>query len=384
MRLRTYIACLALVAAFAAGSACSSSGGAPTATTTQAVAPSPETYAARGPFGVGVTTIEVVDTSRPTVPNRDAPGSPERRMAVEIWYPAATDVQSPEARDVPVERSGSPYPLIIFAHGYTAFRRQSATFTQGLASHGYIVASPDFPQSRIDTPGGPRLWAALDQPKDVSFVINEMLRRNGDSASPLAGTMDEARIGMAGHSLGGLTTLLTAYGADRDPRLKAILPISPVGCLFPASVTSDRTLPVMVVGGSDEVIVDPGWIKMAYDAVPPPKYRVEIIGADHVRFADVNIPDSQIANVVGNLEGSDFIADALKTAAGDGANASTCLQRTMVSDEPISGDRQRELLRTVGVPFFDAYLRDDAGAMRFLRETLPGLDGVRVEADAGG
>ncbi len=106
--------------------------------------------------------------------------------------------------------------MIIFAHGLSAFSRQSVEYTTELASHGYIVASPGFPQSRIDAPGGPRLAAVLDQPADVSFVIDQMLKLNRANDGPFAGTIDEDHIGMTGHSLGGLTTMLTTHGGGRD------------------------------------------------------------------------------------------------------------------------------------------------------------------------
>ena len=61
----------------------------------------------------------------------------------------------------------------------------------------------------------------------------------------------------------------------------------------------------------------------------------------------------------------------------------SCLQQSDEPDAPIAGARQRELLRTAAAPFFDAYLRDDAGAVRFLRETLPTVDGIRFETDGG-
>lgn len=337
----------------------------------------------RGQYGVGVTTLDLDDTTRPTVANRDAPASPDRRMAVEVWYPAAPSTTSPEQRDVPIDATGGPYPLIIFAHGFTAFRRQSASYMQQLASHGYIVASPDFPQSRSDTPGGPRISAVLDQPADVSFVIDEMLKRGAPSGSgPFSGAIDADKIGMTGHSLGGLTTMLTAYGPLRDPRIKAIAPISPVGCFLPPNAGAGVSLPVMVIGGSRERIVDPSTMRFAYDGASSPKYWVQIIGADHIRFADVNITDDQFggAQALDTASRGDLVGDALKIAQATGADATKCLVHNPSSDELIEGDRQRELLRTVATPFFDAYLKGDAASLRFLRETLPTLPSIRFEA----
>jgi predicted dienelactone hydrolase len=335
----------------------------------------------RGKYGVGVTTLSMVDTSRPTEASRSAPAQPDRKMDVEVWYPAIT-AATPEDRDVAPDRSGGPYPLIIFAHGLSAFARQSVEYTTELASHGYIVASPGFPQSRIDAPGGPRLAAVLDQPADVSFVIDQMLKLNSANDGRFAGTIDKDRIGMTGHSLGGLTTMLTAHGSGRDARIKAIAPISPVGCLVGASLIADASLPTMVIGGSIERIVEPATIRGVYDAARAPKYGVEIIGADHARFADIDITDTQLGSgVVSRVAGGDVATDALKIASATGADATACLAHHDPADAPITGEQQRALLRTVATPFFDAYLKGDQGAKRFLTETLPTFAGIRFQSE---
>jgi hypothetical protein len=59
-------------------------------------------------------------------------------------------------------------------------------------------------------------------------------------------------------------------------------------------------------------------------------------------------------------------------------------ERTDENDELVSGDRQRQLLRAVATPFFDAYLRGDRDALRFLQETLPAAEGIRFESETGG
>jgi predicted dienelactone hydrolase len=336
----------------------------------------------RGRYGVGVTTLSMVDASRPTVANRSAPAQPDRRMDVEVWYPAVATEAAPEDRAVAFDRSGGRYPLIIFAHGLAASSRQSVEYTTELASHGYIVAAPGFPQSRIDSPGGPRLAAVLDQPADVSFVIDQMLKLNRAQDGLFAGTIDEDRIGMTGHSLGGLTTMLTAHGSGRDVRIKVIAPISPVGCLLGASLVGDASIPTMVIGGSIERVVEPATIRGVYDAARAPKYDVEIIGADHARFADVDIMDTQLgADIVSRVTGGDVATDSLKIAAATGADVTACVVHNDAMDTPITGERQRELLRIVATPFFDAYLKGDPGAMRFLTETLPTLDGIRFKSE---
>ncbi len=65
--------------------------------------------ASRGQYGVGVTTLSMDDTSRPTAASRSAPAQPDRKMDVEVWYPAAVTATPPEERNVALDRSGARY-----------------------------------------------------------------------------------------------------------------------------------------------------------------------------------------------------------------------------------------------------------------------------------
>ena len=110
------IAAISLTALAVVLIACSTGDGEPTPTSTAVPAMTVEEAASRGPYGVGVTTLEFVDETRPTAPNGDYAGAPTRTFPTEVWYPAAASTEQ-EVVDAPLERSGGPYPLIVFAHG---------------------------------------------------------------------------------------------------------------------------------------------------------------------------------------------------------------------------------------------------------------------------
>jgi predicted dienelactone hydrolase len=366
--LRRLLLATVVALAFALG-ACSSSDDdpepAPTATPVAV-----ESYGEPGAYGVGVMTVVLVDTSRPTPANGAVPATPERRIPLEIWYPTASGGQSPDARDAALDAGGGPYPLIVFAHGFTSSRVQSSQYTRHLASRGYVVASPDFPSSNGGAPGGPRLRGVVEQPGDVSFVIDQLIARDAEAGWPLAGGIDFERIGLTGHSLGGLTTLLTVYGVDADPRIDAALPISPPGCFFSETSAGDVMTPMMVMGGSEELIVDPVSIRRAYDISNPPRYWVEVGGADHIKFADVDINDRDFGggDVVTRLAGDNLVSDAIEIATAAEGSAGPCVEREgPKGEEYITGDRQREVLRLFGALFFDAYLKDDGAALSLIR-----------------
>ncbi len=330
-----------------------------------------------GPFGVGVMTLELIDTSRSTEPNRDFQGADERTLVVELWYPADLLATEPEEREAALDRGRAPYALIVFAHGLGGNRRQSVSYTQHLASHGYIVAAPDFPLSHLTAPGGPRLAAVLNQPQDVSFLIDSLLALSEEDGHLLAGAIDREAIGITGHSLGALTSLLTAYGSSRDPRVRAVLPIAAPGCLLSEGIAGDVSVPLLVLGGSRDLLTPPVSNRRAYEVANPPRYFVELVGANHTRFADVALEDGEIIalDLVPGLSESDIVSDATEIIRALGGDTSACpaFGTGAADDEPISPERQRELLRAFATPFFDAYLRGSDEAAAFLQNELPDL-----------
>jgi len=338
-----------------------------------------------GAYRVGVTTIDLVDSSRPSAANGDVPASNERKLTTEVWYPADPASQPPEARDAAVDEDGAPYPLIILAHGLSASRRLYASYGQYLASHGYVVAAPDFPLSKIGAPGGPRLNAVLEQLKDVSFVIDQLLAFNKQSGHALEGAIDADKIGMTGHSLGALTTMLDVYGQDRDDRIKAALPVSTVGCFLPDNFGGDSSVPIMALGGTDDLITPPVSSDRGYTVANRPRYLVHVVGADHIRFADVHLTDAAleasggVAGAVGG--GSTFVADAVQTAQTLGGDATKCQASAAPTDPPISGEQPRQILHTIAVPFFDAYLRGDKASKALLAKLPDLLPGVTLQSD---
>jgi predicted dienelactone hydrolase len=338
---------------------------------------------APGEYGVGATTIDLVDTSRPTAANGDLPATSERKLTTEVWYPADPASQQPEARDVAVADDGAPYPLIVLAHGLSATRGLYASYGRYLASHGYVVAAPDFPSSNLTTPGGPRLNAVLEQPKDVSFIIDSVLSFNDDSGHLLEGAIDPDAIGMTGHSLGALTTMMVVYGTDRDARIKAALPVSTVGCFLPDGYAGDVSVPVLALGGTNDLITPPVSADRGYSVANAPRYLVHVVGADHTRFADVDVTDVALQGG-GGVEaviGGTFISDAIETAQALGGAATQCLTSDEARDPPISGEQQRQALHTIAVAFFDGYLKGDKASTKALSSLADLLPGTTVQAD---
>jgi predicted dienelactone hydrolase len=255
-------------------------------------------------------------------------------------------------------------------------------YTRHLASHGYVVAAPDFPLTRIGAPGGTRFLDTINQPGDVSFVIDRMLEFNATSGHLLNGAIDSEKIGLTGHSGGGFTTLLTVYGvygAERDERIDAAVSISGSGCFYDAEDTAGVTVPMMFLTGSEDTIVPRRGNRVAYENARPPRYWVEVRGANHVRFSLADIDDALVSNGLPALIGDD-------DAGSEGdlvEQADACFAAPDSAGEtPLTLEEQQRALRLYATPFFDAYLRGDTASLRFLHETLPTLDTAAYEFEA--
>ena len=248
-------------------------------------APPRRHLSAEGDYAVGVRTETFVDTTRPTSANNDYPGAPTRTLVTTIWYPTG-------GAPGPADQPGAPafegrrFPLLVFAHGFTASGPAYGALLRRIASAGFVVAAPTFPLSSGQAPGGPRLVDYANQPADVSFVIDELLRLDADRASPFAGLLRRHRIAAAGHSLGGITTLGLLNDCCTDRRIDAYIPMSGIQAPFPDGAYSyDRRAPVLLVHGEDDGTVPYAGSLVAFAEARRPKYLLALIDGSHVPFA---------------------------------------------------------------------------------------------------
>jgi predicted dienelactone hydrolase len=307
-----------------------------------------------GPYPVGIRTLALVDPSR-----SNAQGTGPRPVTTEVYYPstaAATAgvprdvaevlgipvVETPAYRDV--ARAPGRFPLIVFSHGNGGIRIQSFFFAAHLASHGYVVVSPDHHGNTFTD----ALLGIVDpdvvdnRPRDMSFLIDRFLAFDADPQSPFAGAIDGTRIGASGHSFGGLTAFRLA-GPDplRDPRVKAILPQAP-GSPFPPDFFAGITVPVLIVGGSiDETTPFESQQQLPWELLPSGASVValaEIRNAGHFTFSDYCEPPRELLAFLGGF-------------------SEACEPRH------IPWRHAHDIVNYLGLNFFDATLRGDAAAL---------------------
>ena len=218
----------------------------------------------RGPYPVGVTTLYLVDESR-----FENWGNRFRTLPLEVWYPSTGVGGHPNTmpdmlgdlpdwvmpllqavygdyftelwntttsamREAELLALDAPYPVIAFSHGYMGVRFQNVTLCEHLASHGFVVVSPDHYGNAIFTllPGEQivifnpisTVTALWNRTLDISFVYREMQKMDRDDQGPWYGALDMEAFAVSGHSYGGLTSLNS--GAELD-FVDAIAPLNP-------------------------------------------------------------------------------------------------------------------------------------------------------------
>jgi predicted dienelactone hydrolase len=350
--------------------------------TTETPAPeavdSPE---ALGPWAVSHTGFDITDAARQG-----------RTLRLDVWFPvepADAEGLDPVSYDLsagillPSDRavafappSRGAHPLIVFSHGYNGINTQAITLMEALASHGFVVASPEHTGNAQASPTDPYDTAARNRVPDVSFVIDELIARAADDDDLLYRTVDGERIGVAGHSFGGMTALGAASGwaeAPADPRVDAVMPISAViqGDLqaddrpspyagFTAEQLASVTVPVMLMGGTEDLAVPIGNNQLACDGLTsaPAVYDVAIDGANHTHFANVCAIGARLVEL-------GFEEDAW---AGLGAGDLLEPYEATCSDEAFPVEEVLRLLDTFAVAFFRRHVLDEVGYDAWLTE----------------
>jgi predicted dienelactone hydrolase len=212
--------------------------------------------AAPGPYLVGATRRTLTRASSTT-------GLP-RELDVVIWYPATTAAAavSPDpvvlgALDVPPERAGGPYPVIMYSPGIGGVATNSSFLNAHLASHGFVAIALSNPGTTpAPCPVSPCAGnpASLDwrnesyanRPDDVWFTLDQALAWSGGGDPLLAALLDPSRLGMIGWSAGGVTPFQVV---TQDSRFRAALAMAPPSQQMGRDAAPEIAVPMMILGG---------------------------------------------------------------------------------------------------------------------------------------
>ena len=240
-------------------------------------------------------------------------------LNVELWYPAAEvhrgegilrpilvdnfippsvqtalgDIELPVMQTTAIENAAlrvpeTPYPVVLFSHGFGGMRVQSNDITTHLASRGYVVAatdhsgrsmpdllpclfSPPLEGCNLDGMGG-----SDSGPGDLIAMVNWLGQANKDEEDPLYGALNMDALGVMGHSAGGGSS---AAAVELDERFKAAIPMAGTGAIT-------REMPVMVMAGTCDAMVTADSLESAYETMPTAGFA-RFRGAGHLAFSDL-------------------------------------------------------------------------------------------------
>lgn len=264
----------------------------PSSATATAAAPDP---AAPGPYPVGVTELTFERPSSTT-------GEP-RVLKTVVWYPAvesargaAEDPTLKGARDAALASNNLPLPMILFSHGSGGMPSQSTYFTTHLASYGFVVVAPPHPGNTLAdcfpcTESAALTDSYVNRPADITFVLESMLKLNDDPSSMFHDALDGTRVGMSGHSFGGLDTLEFAAKGNNSPFAAALALAPEAGKTAPAP-RGEVDMPLMIMGGDRDNVCPVKYDQAFFDSVnaSTPHFLVVFPKGGHTAYSDPCVP----------------------------------------------------------------------------------------------
>ncbi|MEV5123649.1 alpha/beta hydrolase [Streptomyces decoyicus] len=301
-----------------------------------------------GPHRVGTEAMHLVDESRPdpwdtgcsrelmvqlwypAAPVADQLSAPSRYLSLPVaalvldsWAeedeefdPALNGVLAgvrTHAYDGAPVASGAAMPIVLLSPGLGEYRTGLTCLAEELASRGFVVASVDHPSDAagVELPGGRVI--AHQEPEfggsegddeggqddgafsdlvdrylptrvdDLRFVLDELLAPH----SRWYGLIDPARIGIAGHSLGGAAAVEAAR-LDSRPAGAAVID----GSLYGGVLTTGLDVPVLLCGLTPPDPNDPhtlaGWEQL-WSLLRGPRCRATVRGAGHMSATDFDV-----------------------------------------------------------------------------------------------
>lgn len=326
-----------------------------------------------GPYPVGRMVFHWTDSSRLEVIT-ESPAD-HRELVVYLWYPAAQTSEGPTAtyfpnadalkgiftpiellgvlsvrtnafENAPLSAAEPRYPVVVFSHGNRANSAFHTAQIEDLASQGYIVAAIDHPYDALGVmlstgevaTFAEDAWPALGptasgtgqvshedfyrervetRARDAVFALDELAEMNSEAGGKFANRLDLERVGIFGHSVGGVAA---GRACQIDSRFKACLNLDGLAVgqpFYPDEAGNGPEQPYMIMlkpisAPPDEQLAQwkitrEAWTALQRDrldgllgSVKSGSYKLIASGFDHQSFSDnplmyPSLPDSLAA-----------------------------------------------------------------------------------------
>jgi len=252
---------------------------------------------------------------------------------------------------LPAEDSSAP--VVLFSHGLGGSREGCAYLGRHWVARGYVAVFLQHPGSDASVwqavPPAQRIAAMREvagvqnfmlRVKDVSAVLDQLVRWNVSKDHALAGRLDLERVGMSGHSFGAVTTQAVSGQAGfrgrfsfTDERIKAAIAFSPSSPRRgdPAQAFGSVKIPWMLMTGTKDLSIigdtDLESRLAVFPALPAGgKYELVLHRAEHSAFAD----------------------------------------RALIGDREKRNPNHHKVILALSTAFWDAWLREDGEAKTWL------------------
>jgi len=218
-------------------------------------------------------------------------------VPVSVWYPTTAAAASFEAGPYMIASVPNAPPasgrhrLVVISHGSGGSDLRHHDLAEFLARNGMVVTAPRHLGDSYDKPRGLAGQQLVTRPWQVVATLDVVL-----SDTRLADIIDPARIGMAGFSAGGYTTLVIAGAKPRfalwpahcaqhpddqelckgmplpgvamplptgklpeETRIKAAVAMAPLGVVFDAAGLATIGIPLRIYQAADDQVLMNAW-----------------------------------------------------------------------------------------------------------------------------
>ncbi len=313
-----------------------------------------------GDYAVGTQEMAFAMPDRLTFDKLDmatgGTASDTRELQVRLYYPAeqtsgepitySQTMSPPGMEPIPLEYRGrafadaaalsaadhgDSFPLVIMSHGFNGWSTQFSNLAEHIASRGYVVASIDHADMKLEGPSDflhSFAKVLASRSLDQRQVLKQLTEGAGFvSTGPLA-LIDTDNVGLIGYSMGGYGALASAGGdydyesgtfdavpsdamapvraaASEDAGIDAVVAFAPWGGqpdnrVWSAAGLSDLSVPVMLVAGSeDDVSNYAEGIRWIFDS---------LTGADRYMLVYRDARHNIVGNALDFAEGAPFRA----------------------------------------------------------------------------
>lgn len=264
-----------------------------------------------GPYAVGRQVANYIDPARDTEPSPASgrAATTGRVLPVAVLYPALGTPGAPVTDGA--EPAAGRFPVVVYSHGVASNGMERHDALSRWAAAGYVVVAPTFPLSSRPSS---EITDLPNQPGDVVFVTETFRSAVQDPANPLHAKVLSDCLAVAGHSLGGATTLAAAFDPccdQLDP--DAVIDIAGVAVnLTPgASFGQSAPRPTLIVHGTLDATVPISHSEQAFAELRGPRWlltfpdgnhnsmfgppEVEVLTASVVAFLDAELKGAPAA-----------------------------------------------------------------------------------------